>query len=125
MSHVVMMVMMMPVCAAVTALRSCRAAVHRLRILSPWNVGHDLRVGITLLSLCRLRQRHSGYQVGGTSPFGLRKPMPIYVQQSVLELERIYINGGRRGFLVSLAPSVLTGKLGATPVNCGIGTEAD
>jgi len=70
-------------------------------------------------------QRHSGYQVGGTSPFGLRKPMPIYVQQSVLELERIYINGGRRGFLVSLAPAVLTGKLGATPVDCGIGTEAD
>src|SRR5450830_1378167 len=46
-------------------------------------------------------QRHSGYLVGGTSPFGIRKAMPVYVEASVLELERIYINGGRRGFLVS------------------------
>jgi Cys-tRNA(Pro) deacylase len=65
-------------------------------------------------------QRHSGYQVGGTSPFGLRKSMPIFVQRSILELERIYINGGRRGFLVSLAPSVLAEKLNATPVDCEI-----
>jgi Cys-tRNA(Pro) deacylase len=63
-------------------------------------------------------QRHSGYQVGGTSPFGLRKAMPIYVQRSVLDLERIYINGGRRGFLVSLSPAVLTASLQATPVDC-------
>jgi len=63
-------------------------------------------------------QRHSGYQVGGTSPFGLRKVMPVYVQRSVLELDRIYINGGRRGFLVSLAPAVLSSALLATPVDC-------
>ena len=63
-------------------------------------------------------QRHSGYLVGGTSPFGVRKAMPVYVEASVLELERIYINGGRRGFLVSLAPSVLTSVLNAQPVNC-------
>jgi Cys-tRNA(Pro) deacylase len=50
-------------------------------------------------------QRHSGYQVGGCSPFGLRKPMPIYLQATVMELERIYINGGKRGFLVSMPPS--------------------
>ena len=49
-------------------------------------------------------QRHSGYQVGGTSPFGTRKKMPIYLERSVLELPRIYINGGRRGFLVCIAP---------------------
>ena len=49
--------------------------------------------------------RHSGYQVGGCSPFGLRKPMPIYLQKSVLDLERIYINGGKRGFLVSMLPA--------------------
>jgi glycosyltransferase involved in cell wall biosynthesis len=48
-------------------------------------------------------QRHSGYLVGGTSPFGVRKAMPVFVEASVLELERIYINGGRRGFLVSIA----------------------
>ncbi len=52
-------------------------------------------------------QRHSGYQVGGTSPFGLRKPMPIYVERSVLELPFIYINGGRRGFLVRIRPADL------------------
>ncbi len=63
-------------------------------------------------------QRHSGYQVGGTSPFGLRKAMPIYVQASVLALPRICINGGRRGFLVGLDPQVLTRQLGAKPVDC-------
>lgn len=48
--------------------------------------------------------RHSGYQVGGTSPFGLRKQMPVYMQQTILDLPLIYINGGARGFLVSLDP---------------------
>jgi Cys-tRNA(Pro) deacylase len=48
--------------------------------------------------------RHSGYQVGGTSPFGLRRAMPIYMQRSILELPRIYINGGARGFLGAIAP---------------------
>jgi Cys-tRNA(Pro) deacylase len=48
--------------------------------------------------------RHSGYQVGGTSPFGLRRAMPVYMQQTILELSRIYINGGARGFLVALDP---------------------
>lgn len=63
-------------------------------------------------------QRHSGYLVGGTSPFGLRKPLPVYVQQSVLQLDRICINGGRRGFLVGIAPQVLVDALGARPVDC-------
>jgi Cys-tRNA(Pro) deacylase len=63
-------------------------------------------------------QRHSGYMVGGTSPFGLRKAMPIYVQQSILDLPRICINGGRRGFLVGIDPQVLTQTLGARPVDC-------
>jgi Cys-tRNA(Pro) deacylase len=49
--------------------------------------------------------KHSGYQVGGTSPFGLKRAMPIYMQQTILELPLVYINGGARGFLVSLAPS--------------------
>jgi Cys-tRNA(Pro) deacylase len=65
-------------------------------------------------------QRHSGYMVGGTSPFGTRKQMPIYVERSVLELPRIYINGGRRGFLVGIAPGVLTSVLRATPVECAL-----
>jgi Cys-tRNA(Pro) deacylase len=48
--------------------------------------------------------RHSGYQVGGTSPFGTRRPMPVYMEETILELSRIYINGGKRGFLVEIDP---------------------
>jgi len=64
--------------------------------------------------------RHSGYQVGGTSPFGLRRAMPIYVERSILALERIYINGGARGFLVAIEPRVLESVLGAKPVDVAI-----
>ena len=63
-------------------------------------------------------QRASGYQVGGTSPFGTRKAMPVYVEASILELPRILINGGRRGYLVGIAPRVLTEVLRARPVSC-------
>jgi Cys-tRNA(Pro) deacylase len=65
-------------------------------------------------------QRHSGYLVGGTSPFGTRKPMPVFVEETVLALPRILINGGRRGFLVGIAPAVLTQALGARPVRCAL-----
>jgi Cys-tRNA(Pro) deacylase len=65
-------------------------------------------------------QRHTGYQVGGTSPFGTRKPMPVYVERSVLALPKIFINGGRRGYLVSIVPAVLTEKLHAQPVDCAL-----
>jgi Cys-tRNA(Pro) deacylase len=65
-------------------------------------------------------QRATGYQVGGTSPFGTRKAMPVFVEASVLALERIYINGGRRGYLVGIAPAVLTAALGAKPVACAL-----
>ncbi len=65
-------------------------------------------------------QRASGYQVGGTSPFGTRKAMKVYVERSVLALPRICINGGRRGYLVGLAPQVLVDLLGATPVDCAL-----
>ncbi|MEO7436435.1 MAG: Cys-tRNA(Pro) deacylase [Candidatus Binatia bacterium] len=63
-------------------------------------------------------ERHSGYQVGGTSPFATKKRMPIYVEDSILELPALYINGGRRGFLVGIAPSTLTTLLKAVPVQC-------
>ena len=63
-------------------------------------------------------QRHSGYMVGGTSPFGTSKPLPVCVEASVLELPRVLINGGRRGYLVGIAPGVLGTLLGATPVRC-------
>jgi len=61
-------------------------------------------------------QKHTGYLPGGTSPFGTRTTLPVYVEQSVLALERIFINGGKRGFLVEISPSVLTTHLQATPV---------
>ena len=63
-------------------------------------------------------QRHTGYLVGGTSPFGTRRALPVYVEASVFELARILINGGRRGYLVGIAPAVLTDLLAATPVHC-------
>jgi Cys-tRNA(Pro) deacylase len=65
-------------------------------------------------------QRHSGYLVGGTSPFAMRKAMPVCVQASVLALPRIWINGGRRGFLVGIDPAVLSGLLGARAVDCAL-----
>ena len=65
-------------------------------------------------------QRHSGYRVGGTSPFGTRKNMPVYVERSILDMPAIFINGGSRGFLVKIAPGVLTELLAAKPVDVAI-----
>ncbi|MEI8265372.1 MAG: aminoacyl-tRNA deacylase [Betaproteobacteria bacterium] len=79
-------------------------------------------IGVKSVEPCKpeVAQRHSGYLVGGTSPFGLRKAMPVFVEQSVLALPKIHINGGRRGFLVGIEPAVLTDRLGARPVNCAL-----
>lgn len=65
-------------------------------------------------------QRHSGYQVGGTSPFGLKKPLPVFVERTILALDRIYINGGRRGFLVSVDPRELVRVVNATAVDAAL-----
>ena len=72
--------------------------------------------------ICRpeVAQRHSGYLVGGTSPFGTRKRMPVYVERSILALDRIYVNGGSRGFLVGIAPAELVRVLSPTPVDVAI-----
>ena len=64
--------------------------------------------------------RHSGYLVGGTSPFGTRKAMPVYVERTILDLPRIYINGGARGFLVGIAPADLLRVLNPTPLEVGV-----
>ena len=64
--------------------------------------------------------RHSGYQVGGTSPFGTRRAMPVFIEETILALPRIAINGGRRGFLVQLDPQVCVQLLGARPVRCAL-----
>jgi Cys-tRNA(Pro) deacylase len=65
-------------------------------------------------------QRHSGYQVGGTSPFGTRKPIPVFMERSILELAEIYINGGRRGFLVKVKPEDLVRTLNPELVEVAI-----
>lgn len=63
-------------------------------------------LGVKAISPCKpeVADRHSGYQVGGTSPFGTRKKMPVYMEKSILDLDIIYINGGKRGYLVSVSP---------------------
>ena len=65
-------------------------------------------------------QRHTGYQVGGTSPFGTRKALPVYVERSILELPEIYINGGRRGLLVRIRTADLAAALTLTPVDVAL-----
>ncbi len=72
---------------------------------------------------CRpeIATKHTGYLVGGTSPFGLRSPLPIYVEESVLQLPLVYINGGKRGFLVSLTPAELLRVLSPTSVQVATG----
>ena len=69
-------------------------------------------------------QRHSGYLVGGTSPFGTRREMPVYIEESILQLPRIAINGGRRGFLVQIDPQACVQLLGARPVQCALTESA-
>ena len=80
------------------------------------------QIGVKRIAPCKpeVAHRHSGYVVGGTSPFGTRKAMRTYVEESVLALPRIYINGGRRGYLVGMAPDVLTVRLKAAAVQCAL-----
>jgi Cys-tRNA(Pro) deacylase len=80
-------------------------------------------IGAKSVEPCKpeVAQRHSGYLIGGTSPFGFkREGVPVWVEASVLALPRLYINGGRRGFLVGIAPQVLIDLLGAKPVACAL-----
>jgi Cys-tRNA(Pro) deacylase len=76
------------------------------------------QIGAKKVEPCKpeVAQRHTGYQVGGTSPFGTRKLLPVYVERSILALPSIYINGGHRGFLVQISTKVLTDLLHAQPV---------
>lgn len=77
-------------------------------------------LGVKRVQPCtpEVAERHSGYQVGGTSPFGTRKRLSVYVEATILDLPAIYINGGRRGYLVGIVPAVLRVPLGAEPVRC-------
>lgn len=80
------------------------------------------RLGVKSISPCPppVADRHSGYQVGGTSPFATRRTMPVYVEETILELPKIYINGGKRGFLIGLDPREVVRLLSPTPVRVGI-----
>ena len=79
-------------------------------------------LGVKSVSPCepKTADRHSGYQVGGTSPFGTRRTMPVYVEQTILDLEHIYINAGRRGLLVRIDPKDIAKALEVTPVQVAI-----
>lgn len=80
------------------------------------------QIGAKSVEPCKpeVANRHSGYLVGGTSPFGTRKPMPVFIEESILALPRIAINGGRRGFLVQLDPRVCVELLAARTVQCAL-----
>lgn len=94
--------------------------MHGNRKVSTKNLARQ--IGTKSVEPCKpeVANRHSGYLVGGTSPFGTRKSMPVYIEQSILDLPKIAINGGRRGYLVGIAPQVCTELLGAKPVNCAL-----
>jgi len=83
------------------------------------------QIGARAVSMCKpeVANRHSGYLVGGTSPFGTRKAMPVFVERTILDLERIFINGGSRGFLVAMAPAALELALHPTPVDAAFSPE--
>jgi Cys-tRNA(Pro) deacylase len=80
------------------------------------------QIGCKSVEPCKpeVAQRHSGYMVGGTSPFGCKKAMPVYVEASIMALDKIWINGGRRGYLVGIAPAVLLQVLAVKQVHCAL-----
>ncbi|KQX95867.1 aminoacyl-tRNA deacylase [Variovorax sp. Root473] len=94
--------------------------MHGNRTVSTKNLARQ--TGAKSVEPCKpeVAQRHSGYMVGGTSPFGTRREMPVYIESTVLELPKIAINGGRRGYLVGIDPQVCVKLLGAKPVQCAL-----
>lgn len=102
------------------AARPLIVLMHGDRKVSTKNLARQ--IGCKSIEPCKpeVANRHSGFLIGGTSPFGTRKTMPVYVEQSILDLEKIYINGGRRGYLIGIAPQVLTQALSAIAVQCAL-----
>ena len=94
--------------------------MHGNRKVSTKNLARQ--IGAKSVEPCKpeVANRHSGYLVGGTSPFGTRKAMPVYIEESILALPKIAINGGRRGYLVGIAPQVCVTLLGAKSVQCAL-----
>jgi Cys-tRNA(Pro) deacylase len=97
--------------------------MHGDREVSTKNLARQ--TGVKKVSPCTPEnaQRNSGYQVGGTSPFGTRKRMPVWVESTLLDFDIVYLNGGRRGYLISVAADVLTGPVGARPVQVSLDHE--
>jgi len=91
--------------------------MHGDRQVSLKNFARQIGVKKVEPSKPEVAERHTGYKVGGTSPFGMRKALPVYVERSVLGLPSIYINGGQRGFLIQISPRVLSDLLEAQPVD--------
>lgn len=98
--------------------------MHGDRTVSTKNLARQ--AGAKTIEPCKpeVAQRHSGYLVGGTSPFGTRKSMPVYVERTVLDLPKIYVNGGRRGYLVGIAPQLLLELVDAKPVAVALDRSA-
>ena len=95
--------------------------MHGDKQVSTKNLARALRLKSIEPCKPEVAQRHSGYLIGGTSPFGFKRAgVPVVFEASILELPRICINGGRRGFLVGIEPRVLTEVLGAKAVNCAL-----
>ena len=94
--------------------------MHGNRKVSTKNLARQ--IGVKSVEPCapEVANRHSGYLVGGTSPFGTRRQMPVFIEETILALPRIAINGGRRGYLVGIDPRVCVDLLGARPVSCAI-----
>ena len=102
------------------AARPMIVLMHGDRKVSTKNLARQ--IGCKAVEPCKpdVAHRHSGYLIGGTSPFGTKKTMPVYIEQSILAIDKIYINGGRRGYLIGIAPAILTTLLAAKPVNCAL-----
>jgi Cys-tRNA(Pro) deacylase len=94
--------------------------MHGDREVSTKNLARQLGVKTVTPSKPEVAQKHTGYLVGGTSPFGTRTQIPVYAEQTIFELPLIYINGGKRGFLVSISPQALRDVLEAKEVNVAI-----
>ena len=94
--------------------------MHGNRTVSTKNLARQ--IGVKSVEPCKpeVAQRHSGYMVGGTSPFGTRREMPVYIESTVLGLPKIVLNGGRRGYLIGIDPQVCVALLGAVPVECAL-----
>ncbi|MDH6168394.1 Cys-tRNA(Pro) deacylase [Variovorax boronicumulans] len=94
--------------------------MHGNRTVSTKNLARQ--IGAKSVEPCKpeVAQRHSGYMVGGTSPFGTRREMPVYIESTILELPKIVLNGGRRGYLIGIDPQVCVALLGAKPVQCAL-----